>query len=175
MARSEAPASAKAVGNSYPLAYRHRASRRLYKVPAAFERRCIPPDCVVRRLHMPNMRPPHALSGGRLAALGATRGFTTGCWGHALHSPARRGRRRRHRVPRRGLRREHLRGRGQPPAPGALRPAPAVRAAGAMRAGRRRQQHRACDARPRVPTGAERRSHHFISSPEAATGAIAPS
>ena len=32
MARSEAPASAKAVGNSYPLAYRHRASRRLYKV-----------------------------------------------------------------------------------------------------------------------------------------------
>ena len=29
---------------------------------------------------MPNMRPPHALSGGRLAALGATRGFTTGCW-----------------------------------------------------------------------------------------------
>ena len=25
------------------------------------------------------MRPPHALSGGRLAALGATRGFTTGC------------------------------------------------------------------------------------------------
>ena len=49
------------------------------KVPAAFERRCIPPDCVVRRLHMPNMRPPHALSGGRLAALGATRGFTTGC------------------------------------------------------------------------------------------------
>ena len=29
---------------------------------------------------MPNMRPPHALSGGRLAALGATRGSTTGCW-----------------------------------------------------------------------------------------------
>ena len=63
-----------------PCAYRHRASRRLYKVPAAFERRCIPPDCVARRLHMPNMRPPHALSGGRLAALGATRGSTTGCW-----------------------------------------------------------------------------------------------
>ena len=49
--------------------------------PAAFEPRCIPPDCVVRRLHMPNMRPPHALSGGRLAALGATRGFATGCYG----------------------------------------------------------------------------------------------
>ena len=30
---------------------------------------------------MPNMRPPHALSGGRLAALGATRGSTTGCYG----------------------------------------------------------------------------------------------
>ena len=28
---------------------------------------------------MPNMRPPHALSAGRLAALGATRGSTTGC------------------------------------------------------------------------------------------------
>ncbi len=51
------------------------------KVPAAFERRCIPPDCVVRRLHMPNMRPSHALSGGRLVALGATRGSTTGCQG----------------------------------------------------------------------------------------------
>ena len=49
------------------------------KSPAAFKRRCIPPECVVRGLHMPNMRPPHALSGGRLAALGATRGFTTGC------------------------------------------------------------------------------------------------
>ena len=46
-------------------------------VPAAFERPCIPPDCVVHRLHMPNMRPPHALSGGCLAALGATRGLTT--------------------------------------------------------------------------------------------------
>ena len=46
--------------------------------PAAFEPRCIPPDCVVRRLRMPNMRPPLALSGGRLAALGATRGSTTG-------------------------------------------------------------------------------------------------
>ena len=50
------------------------------EVPAAFERRCIPPDCVVRRLRMPNMRPPHALSGGRLTALGATRGSTTGCY-----------------------------------------------------------------------------------------------
>ena len=50
------------------------------KVPAAFEQRCIPPDGVVRRLRMPNMRPPHALSAGRLAALGATRGSTTGCY-----------------------------------------------------------------------------------------------
>ena len=52
------------------------------KVPAAFEQRCIPPDCVVRRLHMPNLRPPHAgyRVSERLAALGATRGFTTGCY-----------------------------------------------------------------------------------------------
>ena len=56
------------------------------KVSAAFEQRCIPPDGVVRRLRMPNMRPPHALSGERLAALGATRDSTTGCYG-------RRGRR----------------------------------------------------------------------------------
>ena len=42
------------------------------RVPAAFEPRRITPDCVVRRLHRPDMRPPHALPGGRLAALGAT-------------------------------------------------------------------------------------------------------
>ena len=57
------------------------AEQPVVKVPAAFEQRCIPPDCVVRRLRMPNMRPPHALSGGRLAALGATRDSTTGCEG----------------------------------------------------------------------------------------------
>ena len=55
------------------------AQQPVVKVPAAFEQRCIPPDGVVRRLRMPNMRPPHALSAGRLAALGTTRGSTTGC------------------------------------------------------------------------------------------------
>ena len=62
------------------------------KVPAAFEQRCIPPDCVVRRLRMPNMRPPHALSAGRLAALGATRDSTTGCYARrrgAIPQPTR--------------------------------------------------------------------------------------
>ena len=54
------------------------AQQPVVKRPAAFERRCIPPDCVVRRLNMPNMRPSHALSGGRIAALGATRGFHHG-------------------------------------------------------------------------------------------------
>ena len=63
------------------LRYLREAYQPVANIPAAFERRCIPPDCVVRRLHMPNMRPPHALSDGRLAALGATRGFTTGCYG----------------------------------------------------------------------------------------------
>ena len=48
------------------------------KVPAAFDGRCIPADCVARRSHMANMLPPHALSAGRPARLGATRGFTTG-------------------------------------------------------------------------------------------------
>ena len=86
--------------NANPMAYQP-----VVEVPAAFERRCIPPDGVVRRLHIPNMRPPHALSGGRLAALGATRGSTTGCYtvggaqyvtmavGNRLHvRPARVGR-----------------------------------------------------------------------------------
>ncbi len=33
---------------------------------------------------MANMLPPHALSAGRPARLGATRGFTTGCQGRLL-------------------------------------------------------------------------------------------
>ena len=37
-------------------------------------------NCVVRRSNMANMLPPHALSAGRPARLGATRGFTTGCY-----------------------------------------------------------------------------------------------
>ena len=57
------------------------------KVPAAFERRCIPPDCVAPRSNMPNILPRRALSGGHLAALGATRGFTTGCEGLLRRSP----------------------------------------------------------------------------------------
>ena len=54
------------------------------KAPAAFERRCIPPDCVVRRLHVPGVRPPHALSVGRPGAppapsgRGATQGLAAG-------------------------------------------------------------------------------------------------
>ena len=48
------------------------------KALAAFDRRRVPPDCVARRLHMANMRPPHALSAGRDARLGATRGFHHG-------------------------------------------------------------------------------------------------
>ena len=37
-------------------------------------------NCVVPRLNMPNILPRHALSAGRLTGLGATRGFTTGCY-----------------------------------------------------------------------------------------------
>ena len=36
--------------------------------------------CVASRSNMPNMLPRRALPSGRLAALGATRGSTTGCW-----------------------------------------------------------------------------------------------
>ncbi len=41
-------------------------------ITMAFERRCIPPGGVARRLHTPGMRPPRALPAGRLGALGAS-------------------------------------------------------------------------------------------------------
>ena len=77
--------------------------------------------------------------------------------GDALHPPARRGRGGRHRVPRGGLRRQHLRGRGEPPPARALRAAPAVRAAEAVTAvvvGAGRRLPGGCRFRPsgRVPT-----------------------
>ena len=34
-------------------------------------------NCVAPRSQMPNLLPRHALSAGRIATLGATRGFTT--------------------------------------------------------------------------------------------------
>ena len=53
------------------------------KSPAAFDRPCIPPELrcsgIVPGAHMSNMLPRHALPGGRLTGLGATRGFTTDC------------------------------------------------------------------------------------------------
>ena len=45
---------------------------------------------MLRGHHMPNLLHRHALSGGRLAGLGATRGFTTGCQG-AQSTRRRRG------------------------------------------------------------------------------------
>ncbi len=62
---------------------RPRAEQPVARVPAAFERRCIPPACVVRRSPVPDMRSPRALSGGPPAVLGAARGFTTGGEGTA--------------------------------------------------------------------------------------------
>ena len=65
------------------------------KIPAGFERRCIPPACVARRLHMPDTRPSSRLVGhGRSSARrrprrppapagrGATRNSTAGCRTH---------------------------------------------------------------------------------------------
>ena len=49
------------------------------KSPAAFDRRCIPPGCVARRLNIPDIRAPRALPGGRLTGLGARATFATGC------------------------------------------------------------------------------------------------
>ena len=37
------------------------AQQPVVKVPAAFEQRCIPPDCVVRRLRMSNMHSSQAI------------------------------------------------------------------------------------------------------------------
>ena len=93
------PVRSRSTGSTWvppPHAARHHAAASTTppaaKVPAVFDRRCIPPDCVVRRLPMPNMRPPHAWSGtgvlgpaGALQPAGAPRrarcgaGFTTGC------------------------------------------------------------------------------------------------
>ena len=57
-----------------------------------FERRCIPPDCVVRRLQPPDMRPPHAWSGVTSAVpppafrRGANAGLTAGSPARACRS-----------------------------------------------------------------------------------------
>ena len=51
------------------------------KVVAAFDRPCIPADCVAIRSHTPGMLPNRALSGGRRNGLDARETFTTGCYG----------------------------------------------------------------------------------------------
>ena len=47
------------------------------KVVTAFDRPCIPADCVAIRAHTPGMHPNRALSGGRRNGLGARGTFTT--------------------------------------------------------------------------------------------------
>ena len=47
------------------------------KVVTAFDRPCIPADCVATRSHTPGMLPHRALSGGRRNGLGARATFTT--------------------------------------------------------------------------------------------------
>ena len=51
------------------------------KVVTAFDRPCIPADCVAIRSHTPGMLPHRALSGGRRNGLGARGTFTTDCYG----------------------------------------------------------------------------------------------
>ena len=51
------------------------------KVVTAFDRPCIPADCVAIRSHTPGMLPNRALSGGRRNGLGARETFTTDCYG----------------------------------------------------------------------------------------------
>ena len=48
--------------------------------PAAFDRRCIPLRIVVHRSNTAGIFPLLALLSGRIADLGATRGFTTDCY-----------------------------------------------------------------------------------------------
>ena len=49
------------------------------KVVTAFDRPCVPADCVAIGSHTPGMLPHRALSGGRRNGLGARETFTTGC------------------------------------------------------------------------------------------------
>jgi len=46
--------------------------------PTAFDGRCIPALGVARRLNIPDIRPPRALTAGRLARLDAARDFHHG-------------------------------------------------------------------------------------------------
>ena len=55
--------------------------------PAAFERCCMPPDCVVSRSNTAGILPRHALSSGRITALGATRDFHHGLLGRDAVCP----------------------------------------------------------------------------------------
>ena len=55
------------------------------KVVTAFDRPCIPADCVATRSHTPGMLPHRALSGGRRNGLGARATFTTGCYGESRY------------------------------------------------------------------------------------------
>ena len=50
------------------------------KVVTAFDRPCIPADCVATRSHTPGMLPHRAWSGGRRNGLGARGTFTTDCY-----------------------------------------------------------------------------------------------
>ena len=50
------------------------------KVVTAFDRPCIPADCVAIGSHTPGMLPHRALSGGRRTGLGARETFTTDCY-----------------------------------------------------------------------------------------------
>ena len=50
------------------------------KVVTAFDRPCIPADCVATRSHTPGMLPHRALSGGRRNGLGARETFATDCY-----------------------------------------------------------------------------------------------
>ena len=57
------------------------AQQPVAKVVTAFDRPCIPADCVAIGSHTPRMLPHRALSGGRRNGLGARGTFTTGCKG----------------------------------------------------------------------------------------------
>ena len=71
--------------------------------PAAFGRRCIPPDCVAPRSNIPDILARRALPAGRIAGLGATPDFHQGLLGwFTLLFLARSARRARYTVAQRG-------------------------------------------------------------------------
>ena len=66
------------IGGSLARNSRARSYQPVVKVVTAFDRSCIPADCVAMGSHTPGIHPKRAFPGGRRNGLGARGTFTTG-------------------------------------------------------------------------------------------------